>query len=127
MNSLLLTNSTAQTVAAGAVVPLGSAVHGFGKDIVLNGNRINLNSAGHYDIEAVLSGIVTTAGTVTLTMYEGAVAVVNSTVTTGANNEAVAIPLIWNSFIKCGCNATNIHFELSGAMTNVSMTVEVKK
>lgn len=127
MNSLLLTNSTAQSISAGGAVPLGSAVHGFGKDIVLNGERINLNSAGHYDIEAVLSGIVTTAGTVTLTMYEGAAAVANSTVTTTANNAAVAIPLIWNTFVKCGCNSTNIHFTLSGAMTNASMTVEVKK
>lgn len=127
MNSLLLTNSTAQSIAAGAIVPLGSAVHGFGKDIVLNGNRINLNSAGHYDIEAVLSGVITTAGAVTLTLYEGAVEAVKSTVTTGANGESVAIPLIWNTFIKCGCNTTDIHFELSGAMTNVSMTVEVKK
>lgn len=126
-NSLLLTNSTAQSIAAGGIVPLGSAVHGFGKDIILNGNRINLRAAGHYDIEAVLSGIVTTAGTVTLTMYEGAVPVVSSTVTTGANNAAVAIPLVWNTFIKCGCNTTDIHFELSGAMTSATMTVEVKK
>lgn len=127
MNSLLLTHSTAQSIAAGGTVPLGSAVHGYGKDIVLNGDRINLNTAGHYDVEAVLTGVVTTAGTVTLTMYEGAVAVTNATVTTSANNSAVAIPLIWNTFIKCGCNSTNIHFELSGAMTNAAMTVEVKK
>lgn len=127
MNSLLLTNSTAQSIAAGGVVPLGSAVHGYGKDIILNGNRIRLNAAGHYDIEAVLSGIVTTAGTVTLTMYEGSAAVVNSSVTTTANNNAVAIPLLWNTFIKCGCNSTDIHFEVSGAMTSATMTVEVKK
>lgn len=126
-NALLLTNSTAQSIAAGGIVPLGSAVHGFGKDIMLNGDRINLTCAGHYDVEAVLTGIVTTAGTVTLTMFEGANAVTNATVTTAANNSAVAIPLIWNTFIKCGCNATNIHFEVTGAMTSAAMTVEVRK
>lgn len=126
-NSLLLTNSTAQSIAAGGIVPLGSAVHGFGKDIILNGNRINLRAAGHYDIEAVFTGLATAATPITLTMYEGAVPVTSVSVTPAAAGAAVTLPLIWNSFIRCNCNSTAIYFELSGAATEADFVVEVKK
>lgn len=127
MNSMLLTSSSNNSIAAGGNVPLGTAVHGYGKDIVLNGERIDLRTSGHYDIEAVFTGIATAATAITLTMYEGSVAVAASTVTPAAAGAYVTIPLIWNTFVKCNCNSTNIHFTLSGAATGAGLITEVKK
>ena len=129
MNNLLTNNSAATVLTAGSVVPLGSAIHGYGKSIRLNGNSISISTAGYYDIEVSVSAEVTGTDTVTIQLYDNGVAIPGAlgSATPGAAGAEVNISFPW-VFRKegCGCRLDNLTLVVSDAVTvnNVIVFVE---
>ena len=129
MNNLLTNNSAATVVTAGSVVPLGSAIHGYGKSIRLNGNSIGISTAGYYDVEVSITAAVTGTGTPTAQLYNNGVAIPGAygSATPGAAGATVNIAIPW-LFRKegCGCKMDNLTIRLDAAATvnNVIVFVE---
>ena len=120
MNNLLTNNSAATAVAAGQVVPLGSAIHGYGKSIRLNGNSISISGAGYYDVNVSVSAAVTGTDAVTIQLYDNGVAIPGAygTATPGAAGAVVNIAFPW-LFRKegCGCRLDNLTLVADQAVT----------
>lgn len=93
-------NKNSQTITGGGVVNLDSAVHGFGctcckKIIEVNGNNVNLNAGGYYDVVIGATISATAAGNVTLALYQdGNLLAQTATAIAAANDPAsVVIPV----------------------------------
>ena len=130
MKSFLLTaNSTDTTVAAGGVVPLGSAVHGYGSDIKLNGNAIQLKTPGYYNVDVAVTAAVTGTDSITVTMYLDGVAVsgAEAAATPAAAGEVVAIAFPWTIRKACCCDVSTVSFVCSGAASVQDTIVRVEK
>lgn len=127
-------NTTAQTLAAGATIALGSIIRRFGNDrccnptINLSGAGITLNECGYYKISARVTDEPTAAGTVTVTLLQDGVpipgAVASNTVAVASNPTSVTAGAIVR---VVGCVTSNITAVLTagaGSVTNVSVDVE---
>ena len=123
------TNQSAQTVAAGSIISLGSVLRRFGCNCRLSGNGIEVDGEGYYIIDASVSVAPTAAGAVTVALYEdgvqipGAIAYDSVSVAGNATNMAIS------TTIRKGCactGASNITAVLvAGASTvnNISLRV----
>lgn len=94
-----ITLTTAQPTA---VIPLGTVIRRFGRNIQLSGNGILLNGDGYYDVDASVVATPVTAGNYTVTLYEDGVAVPGATQTVTA---AAAATITFNipALIRLQC------------------------
>ena len=118
-NMLLTYMNTSTAVSAGGTVPLGSAVHGIGRGIRLNGNNILYTDCGLTKFIATVSMTVTGTDPVTLSILEDGVVVASTTAKAQASGAAVSMTLPW--VIRKKCEEKNISMTVSagGNITNV--------
>ena len=123
---LLTNNGTDATLTAGGVIPLGSAVHGYGNSIVLNGNAINVKK-GAYRVLATVSFAPTATSTVNVLLNANGMPIPNaSSEVTAAAGVIVTVPLLWD--VRRGCCADSLALTLTvdSDVTIYNVTVEVE-
>lgn len=127
-------NSGAQAVAVGGTINLGTIVRRFGREccdpsISLNGSSITLNDPGYYDIDVAVTAIPTSAGPVTITVFQDGVAIpgsINTTTAPAAGNpvNVVSLPMVR---VRCG-SASSVSVVLAnGAGTVANISVKIIK
>lgn len=131
-SAIFTANTSAQTVAVGGTLALGSIVRRYGCNLNLNGNSITVNGcndAGYYDVKASVTAAPAAAGTVTVTLLRNGVAVPGATasaaVSTAGNPVTLPIVALVREFC-CGDDSA-LTLVLSGAtatVTNVAVVVE---
>lgn len=125
-------NTNAQTVADGGTLALGSIVRRFGNTrccnpaINLVNNGITLNECGYYDVTVNVTDVPTTAGAVTVTLYQDGMAVPGAVSTnTAAASDATGVTV--NAIVRVvGCSASTLTAVLTagaGSVTNVAAAV----
>ena len=128
-SAIFTANTGAQSVAVGAVIPLGSIVRRFGCCVNLNGNGINLTESGYYDVAASITAAPAAAGTVTATLFRNGVAVPGATasaaVSTAGNPANLSIAALVRE--PCCADGSTLTLVLTGAaatVSNVALVVE---
>lgn len=122
-------NQSTQTVNINSIIPLGSVQRRYGCNCRLSGNGIELTGAGYYEIDADISVTPTTAGNVTVALYNNGVqvpgAIAYGSVSTALN--PVTLPIVATIRQSCCCdsadNLTLVLLAGAGNVTNVSMRV----
>ena len=119
---------TPTAVAVNGVIPLGSLIRRYGCDIALNGNAVNLNGTGYYDVDASITVAPTAAGTVTATLVKDGVAIPGATASAAAAAGAPTV-LSFPALVRQACCASGsaLTLVLSGAaatVTNVALRVQ---
>ena len=119
--------STAQTIPAGALVPFTSVALHKGMTATLSGqNTIQLNRAGVYRVDLVLSGVPAAAGAVTVTMTKDGVPQPQATVTDPLAVTTIGVTLPVTTLVQvsrnngsCCCREPVVlAFELNGVGLN---------
>lgn len=127
-SAIYTVNALAPTVAAGAVVPLGSTTRRFGCNVRQDGNTITLCGAGYYLINVSATLTPSDAGTVSLTTQKDGVAIIGATgAQTAAANGTVNIGITAIVRNGCGCDSSQLSLLLGGTaatMNNLAVTVE---
>lgn len=123
-------NQSSQAVAANSIISLGSTQRRFGCNLRLSGNGIEVNGEGYYTADCCVSVTPTSAGPVTVALYNNGVqipgAIAYGAVSTAGNS--VTLPI--NTTIRQGCccdsadNLTCVLLEGAGTVRNVSLRVE---
>ena len=120
-SAIYTANTSAQAVAIGGTVNLGSVVRRFGCAIDLSGNAITIDECGYYDINISATVEPTAIGTVTLTLLNNGVEVTGATaseVVSAANDPA---SLSFESVVRVFCgNSSALTVVLTGTASNVS-------
>lgn len=126
---ILVNNASSSAVLDGGIVPLGTAIHGSGRSIRLNGNSLNIVDNGYYRIIASCSVDVTaaTAESLVLNVNGAAVSGAIATAVPAAAGDSVNLTLVWLIRKSCCCNPAAITFTLSGAGTVTNFTVDIEK
>lgn len=120
MNNLLTMNSIATPINANGTVSLGTAIHGYGKSIKLNGNQVSICTPGYYYIDVSTSIAVTGTDTIAVQLYENGVAIPGAwgAATPGSAGDTVNISFGW-MYRKtgCACNPSNLSLVVNQAGT----------
>lgn len=121
-------NQSTQAVAENSIIALGSTQRRFGCNCRLSGNGIEVNGEGYYTVDASVSVAPTTAGAVTVAVYNNGVQIPGAVAyTTGTAGDPVAVSI--NATVRQGCccdsadNLTLVLIEGAGNVQNVSMRV----
>lgn len=127
--AIYTTNTSAQALTAGSIVPVGSTTRRFGKSIRQDGNTITLLGEGYYHVNASATLIPSAAGTVTVTGQKDGVAVVGATASATVAAVSTATNLNIDFIVRniCGCSSSILSFVLTGAdatLSNLAVTVE---
>ena len=121
-------NQSAQAVAVGGIIGLGSTLRRFGCNCRLSGNGIEILGEGYYTIDANVSVTPTAAGAVTVGLFLNGVQIPGAIAfTTGAAGvpEAIVIP----TTIRQGCccdgadNITCVLIAGAGVVNNIAVRV----
>lgn len=127
--AIYTTNTSAQALTAGSIIPVGSTTRRFGKSIRQDGNTITLLGDGYYHVNASATLIPSAAGTVTVTGQKDGVAVVGATASATVAAVSTATNLNLDFIVRniCGCSSSILSFVLTGAdatLSNLAVTVE---
>ena len=129
--ALLLTNNTAQdTLTAGGIIPLGTAKHGCGKNVRLNGNAITITGSGYYLVTVNASIAVSGTAAETIQLYENGTAiegaVARETPTASGAIVNLTIPWIIRNPPCCQQTTRNLTVvsSVGGTLYNITVTVE---
>lgn len=127
--AIYTTNTSAQALTAGSIIPVGSTTRRFGKSIRQDGNTITLLGEGYYHVNASATLIPSAAGTVTVTGQKDGVAVVGATASETVAAVSTATNLNLDFIVRniCGCSSSILSFVLTGAdatLSNLAVTVE---
>lgn len=104
MKNFMITNkATASAVTSMGVVPLGNALHGYGRAIRLNNDAIVLNAPGYYKILVNLTMYPAATGNLTAQLYENGVPIAGTAqaAKVTAIGDAITLPIIWAVRRKC--------------------------
>ena len=112
-SAIYTANTTAQAVAVGGIVGLGSVVRRFGCALALNGNSISIDDAGYYEASVSITAEPTAAGTITATLFNNGVAVPGATASATAAAAGDAVSVSFDSVLRIFCGA------VPGALTVV--------
>ena len=111
-----------------AIVDLGGTIRRYGCNLRQNGNSIEENGEGYYEIEGTITVAPTTAGIVTVALLENGDIMpgsqVSGSVSTATN--PVTLPLLATSRIACCCNSSNITVGIvagAGNVQNVALRI----
>lgn len=127
--AIYTTNTSAQALTSGSIIPVGSTTRRFGKSIRQDGNTITLLGEGYYHVNASATLIPSAAGTVTVTGQKDGVAVVGATASATVAAVSTATNLNLDFIVRniCGCSSSILSFVLTGAdatLSNLAVTVE---
>lgn len=113
-------NATANAVAIGDLIPLGSTSRRYGCNIRQDGNGITATGAGYYLVTMSATVAPTAAGAVTITGQKDGVAIIGATATSTAAAGA-ATDLAFSTVVRnIGCDSSILSFVLTGAAATVS-------
>lgn len=114
------TNVTANAVAIGDLIPLGSTSRRYGCNLRQDGNGITATGAGYYLVTMSATVAPTAAGAVTITGQKDGVAIIGATATSTAAAGA-ATNLAFSTVVRnIGCDSSILSFVLTGAAATVS-------
>ena len=123
-NMIYTNNSSASAVTANSAIPLGSAVHGYGKGIRLVNNGIEIRSCGYYEVEVSVTATQTTAtDTFTVQLYKDGVAIPGALASATGTVIDLTIPYV----IRRGCEPSSVYTvvsTLAGTINDVSVVVK---
>lgn len=123
-------NASQQVVSAGSVINLGSVLRRYGCNCRLNGNAIEIEGCGYYEVTATVTLIPQATGNVTVALYENGAPIQGATATGAVSTvgNSVTLPLVTTLRQGCCCDtASSLSCVLvSGASTvsNISLRVE---
>lgn len=120
-NGLLTSNTSASVVTANGVIPLGNAIHGYGR-IRVDGNGITIGGGGYYKFIANVSASVTGTDALTVQLYENGVPVSGAVATALPNVAGATVNLTIPWMIKKGCYPKTYSLVASDPITLVSVT-----
>lgn len=125
--ALYTANTTSTALTAGGVIPVGTIIRRYGREIQQNGGVITLAGPGYYLVNASVTAIPTAAGTVSVTAQRDSVAITGATAaeTTAAAASSANLALTFIVRNPC-CNSSVLSFVLGGAastVSNVAVTV----
>lgn len=113
-------NATANAVAIGDLIPLGSTSRRYGCNLRQDGNGITAIGAGYYLVTMSATVAPTAAGAVTITGQKDGVAIIGATATSTAAAGA-ATDLAFSTVVRnIGCGSSILSFVLTGAAATVS-------
>ena len=120
-------NQSAQAVAVGGIIGLGSTLRRFGCNCRLSGNGIEVMGEGYYTIDANVSITPTAAGAITVALFQDGVQIPGAialTTGTAAAPEAISIP----TTIRLGCcdsssTITCVLIAGAGTVNNIALRV----
>lgn len=126
-SAIYVVNTASQSVAVNGTVALGSAIRKFGCAVNLNGNSVLLDEAGYYAVDVSVTAAPTTAGTVTITLYNNGVAVPGATASAAVSTAGNPVNLSFESLVRVGCNGNTgvLTVVLSGTASTVTNIAEV--
>lgn len=123
-------NNVSQTIVGGGPIAPGTAQHGFGcvcgnRAINVNGNSINIQGTGYYDIMVGATVSASAAGNVTLSLYQDGALVVQGSETIAAANDPASIAFPAGVKVNCSSAITLVVDATAGnpIVTNVYTTV----
>lgn len=122
-------NQSVQAINENSIINLGSTQRRFGCNLRLSGNAIEVNGEGYYEVDASVSVAPTTAGAVTVALYNNGVQVPGAIAYDYASTAAEPVTVSIVSTIRHGCrcdsadNLTLVLLEGEGNVQNVSMRV----
>lgn len=124
-------NNTEQTITGGGVVNPGTAVHGFGcscgeRTISLNGNTINLNACGYYDINISATVSDSAVGNVTLAIYQDGTLISQTAEAVAVANDPSSVALNVGVLVKNSSILTIVASATGGnpIVVNLNTTIE---
>lgn len=123
------TNQSSQTVAVNSVISPGSVLRRFGCNCRLNGNAIEIEGEGYYEIEGTVSLAPTAAGAVTVALFKDGIqipsAIAYGSVSTAGNSITLPLTTTVRQGCNCECASSITCVLLEGASTvrNVSLRV----
>ena len=113
-------NATANAVAIGDLIPLGSTSRRYGCNLRQDGNGITAAGAGYYLVTMSATVAPTAAGAVTITGQKDGVAIIGATATSTAAAGATA-DLAFSAIVRnISCDSSILSFVLTGAAATVS-------
>ena len=119
-SAIYTANATANAVAVGNLVPLGSTVRRYGCNLRQDGNGITATGAGYYLVTMSATVAPTAAGAVTITGQKDGVAIIGATATSTAAAGATT-DLAFSAVVRnTGCDSSILSFVLTGAEATVS-------
>lgn len=121
------TQAVTPTTTSPAIVSLGTTIRRYGCNLRQNGYAIEENGEGYYEIEGTITVAPTTAGVVTVALYENGEIMRGSQVSSYVSlaENPITLPLIATSRIMC-CNTANVSVgvvEGAGNVQNVSLRI----
>ena len=131
-NSAIYTvNNTNQVVTTTSgtfvTIPLGSVIRRFGRNLGLDGGAVVACGSGYFDCEASISLTPTTAGPITVQLFQDGIAVPGAlAVATGVAASTITLPI--TALVRnCGCNCNStlsIRVNASCTVNNLALVVE---
>lgn len=103
-----IANNVAQTIVGGGPIAPGTAQHGFGcvcgnRAINVNGNAINIQGTGYYDVMIGATVTAPAAGNVTLSLYQDGALIAQGSETIAAANDPASIA--FPAGVKVNCSS----------------------
>lgn len=115
-SAIYTTNTSAPTVAAGGIVPVGSTTRRYGCAVRQDGNTITLCGQGYYLVNVSATLLPTAAGTAVLTAQKDGVPIIGATASGTAAAAADAVNLSITAIVRnaCGCESSILSLLLTG-------------
>lgn len=129
-SAIYTTNTAAQTVAADNIIPVGVTTRRFGQNIRQDGNVINLLGQGYYLVNAVVTLLPASTGTVTIQAQKDGVAIIGASASQAVATAETPANLSLTFLVRnvCGCESSILSFLLKDAASVVSdLAVTVEK
>lgn len=124
---LYATSITSQTLAVNDVISFGNIVRRYGCNCNLSGGNAVISGNGYYDIDTNFVFTASAAGTATITLYVGGVAIPGATAsftTVADSTYAVSIPAIVRETCCNNSTITAVLSGVAGSMITSSIIVE---
>lgn len=123
--STRLTAST--TLGVNSNIPVGSVIHKNCTKLFANGNSWTVKGVGYFKASANVTVAPTTAGDITVTMYDNGTAVATASGVTATNGDAVTLPLQYLGLNECACCNHTITLDVSVASTVTESSMIIQR
>lgn len=130
MKSMIYTAMTNPVnVSAGGLIPFGTAIHGCGSGIAVNGSSVALTGRGYYDVNISATIAPDAAGTASVALYADGVAVPGAIgyVTTPAANENAVIAFPAEIRLNCCANRASLTLVSSADATVSNVAAVIRR
>jgi hypothetical protein len=128
-SAIYTVNNTVSAVAINGIIPIGTTIRRFGKNIEQSGNGVLLCGEGYYKCSASITLLPSTVGTVTVSLLADGVAIAGGTASSNVATANTAINLNLESLVRLRCcdDTSTLTLVLTGVnagITNVAFVVE---